>query len=80
MQSAVGGWIREAGKRDEQRLKIFLNKYAEMEVGDIKIIESPVVIVTFLPEVIFAYFFCEENLISMKLSGRKVLKIVLFLK
>jgi 3-methyladenine DNA glycosylase AlkD len=28
LQTAVGSWIREAGKRDEQRLKAFLNKYA----------------------------------------------------
>jgi 3-methyladenine DNA glycosylase AlkD len=28
VQTAVGSWIREAGKRDEQRLKAFLNKYA----------------------------------------------------
>jgi 3-methyladenine DNA glycosylase AlkD len=28
VQTAVGSWIREAGKRDEQRLKAFLNTYA----------------------------------------------------
>lgn len=28
VQTAVGSWIREAGKRDEERLKIFLNKHA----------------------------------------------------
>ena len=28
VQTAVGSWIREAGKRDEQRLMTFLNKYA----------------------------------------------------
>lgn len=28
VQKAVGSWIREAGKRDERRLKEFLNKYA----------------------------------------------------
>lgn len=28
VQKAVGSWIREAGKRDENRLKTFLNKYA----------------------------------------------------
>jgi len=28
VQTAVGSWIREAGKRDERRLKAFLNKYA----------------------------------------------------
>ena len=28
VQTAVGSWIREAGKRDEARLKNFLNKYA----------------------------------------------------
>lgn len=28
VQKAVGSWIREAGKRDESRLKEFLNKYA----------------------------------------------------
>ncbi|RIJ34220.1 DNA alkylation repair protein [Pontibacter oryzae] len=28
VQTAVGSWIREAGKRDEDRLKAFLNKYA----------------------------------------------------
>jgi len=28
VQTAVGSWIREAGKRDEQRLKVFLNKHA----------------------------------------------------
>lgn len=29
VQKAVGSWIREAGKRDESRLKIFLDKYAD---------------------------------------------------
>lgn len=28
VQKAVGGWIREAGKRDQQKLLDFLNKYA----------------------------------------------------
>lgn len=28
VQKAVGSWIREAGKRDEERLTDFLNKYA----------------------------------------------------
>jgi len=28
VQKAVGSWIREAGKRDEKTLKIFLDKYA----------------------------------------------------
>jgi 3-methyladenine DNA glycosylase AlkD len=28
VQTAVGSWIREAGKRDEDRLKTFLNKHA----------------------------------------------------
>lgn len=28
VQTAVGSWIREAGKRDEDRLKAFLNTYA----------------------------------------------------
>jgi len=28
VQKAVGSWIREAGKRDENRLKTFLDKYA----------------------------------------------------
>lgn len=28
VQKAVGSWIREAGKRDEKRLKLFLNKHA----------------------------------------------------
>ena len=28
VQTAVGSWIREAGKRDETRLKAFLDKYA----------------------------------------------------
>ena len=28
VQKAVGSWIREAGKRDEKRLKLFLDKYA----------------------------------------------------
>lgn len=28
VQKAVGSWIREAGKRDESRLKIFLDNYA----------------------------------------------------
>jgi len=28
VQTAVGSWIREAGKRDEGRLKAFLNNYA----------------------------------------------------
>jgi len=28
VQTAVGSWIREAGKRDEERLKAFLNAYA----------------------------------------------------
>tara|TARA_R110002096_G_scaffold435836_2_gene663792 strand:- start:3552 stop:4205 length:654 start_codon:yes stop_codon:yes gene_type:complete len=28
VQTAVGSWIREAGKRDEDRLKAFLNDYA----------------------------------------------------
>ena len=28
VQKAVGSWIREAGKRDERTLKIFLDKYA----------------------------------------------------
>ena len=29
VQKAVGSWIREAGKRDESRLKAFLDKYAD---------------------------------------------------
>lgn len=29
VQTAVGSWIREAGKRDTQKLTDFLNKYAE---------------------------------------------------
>ena len=29
VQTAVGSWIREAGKRDEKRLKAFLNEHAE---------------------------------------------------
>ncbi|MDP1879559.1 MAG: DNA alkylation repair protein [Parachlamydiaceae bacterium] len=29
VQTAVGSWIREAGKRDENRLKVFLDKYAD---------------------------------------------------
>lgn len=29
VQKAVGSWIREAGKRDEARLKEFLDKYAD---------------------------------------------------
>ena len=29
VQKAVGSWIREAGKRDENRLKTFLDKYAD---------------------------------------------------
>jgi 3-methyladenine DNA glycosylase AlkD len=29
VQTAVGSWIREAGKRDEERLKGFLDKYAD---------------------------------------------------
>lgn len=29
VQKAVGSWIREAGKRDENRLKEFLEKYAD---------------------------------------------------
>ena len=29
VQKAVGSWIREAGKRDEYRLKAFLDKYAD---------------------------------------------------
>ncbi|CAM3822646.1 DNA alkylation repair protein [Flavobacterium gelidilacus] len=29
VQKAVGSWIREAGKRDEDKLKKFLNKHAE---------------------------------------------------
>ncbi|MBD1395665.1 DNA alkylation repair protein [Pontibacter sp. JH31] len=28
VQTAVGSWLREAGKRDEDRLKAFLNKHA----------------------------------------------------
>ena len=28
INKAVGSWIREAGKKDEQRLKSFLDKYA----------------------------------------------------
>lgn len=28
IQKAVGGWIREAGKKDESRLKAFLDQYA----------------------------------------------------
>lgn len=28
VQKAVGSWIREAGKRDEKRLKLFLDKHA----------------------------------------------------
>lgn len=28
VQKAVGSWIREAGKRDEQQLKLFLDKHA----------------------------------------------------
>ena len=28
VQTAVGSWVREAGKRDEERLKAFLNAYA----------------------------------------------------
>ena len=28
VQTAVGSWIREAGKKDEARLKVFLNKFA----------------------------------------------------
>ena len=28
VQKAVGGWVREAGKRDGQRLRAFLDKYA----------------------------------------------------
>jgi 3-methyladenine DNA glycosylase AlkD len=28
VQKAVGGWIREAGKRDEQRLRDFLDRHA----------------------------------------------------
>ncbi len=28
IQKAVGSWIREAGKRDKQKLLVFLNKYA----------------------------------------------------
>ena len=28
VQTAVGSWIREAGKRDQEQLKAFLNKYA----------------------------------------------------
>ena len=28
VQTAVGSWIREAGKRDEERLKLFLDKHA----------------------------------------------------
>ena len=28
VQTAVGSWVREAGKRDEARLKAFLDKYA----------------------------------------------------
>jgi len=29
VQTAVGSWLREAGKRDEERLKAFLNEFAE---------------------------------------------------
>jgi 3-methyladenine DNA glycosylase AlkD len=29
VQTAVGSWVREAGKRDEAKLKAFLDKYAE---------------------------------------------------
>jgi len=29
VQTAVGSWIREAGKRDEERLKTFLDEFAE---------------------------------------------------
>lgn len=29
IQKAVGSWVREAGKKDEGRLKSFLNEYAE---------------------------------------------------
>lgn len=29
VQKAVGSWIREAGKRDELKLKVFLDKYAD---------------------------------------------------
>ncbi len=29
MNKAVGSWIREAGKKDEKRLKQFLDKHAE---------------------------------------------------
>ncbi|GJM27713.1 MAG: DNA alkylation repair protein [Cyclobacteriaceae bacterium] len=29
VQTAVGSWVREAGKRDELKLKSFLDKYAE---------------------------------------------------
>ncbi len=29
VQKAVGSWIREAGKKDENRLKAFLDKYAD---------------------------------------------------
>lgn len=29
VQKAVGSWIREAGKRDEERLREFLDKYAD---------------------------------------------------
>jgi len=29
VQTAVGSWIREAGKKDNERLITFLNKYAE---------------------------------------------------
>ncbi len=28
VQKAVGSWIREAGKKDDEKLKIFLNKHA----------------------------------------------------
>ena len=28
VQKAVGSWVREAGKRDENRLKEFLDKFA----------------------------------------------------
>ena len=28
VQMAVGGWIREAGKRDEQRLRSYLDRHA----------------------------------------------------
>ena len=28
VQKAVGGWVREAGKRDEPRLRAYLDKFA----------------------------------------------------